>query len=210
MTTSAVGEWRVEPSGRDTARDASRGGRGSGKNRKQSSRAPPRSNTRSWLGGDRSSFFLFWPASDAQEISDAPLVCMLGMGGVGSVIGRRRGLLAALRSRRASRARWWLSSSGEKMKPSFFSRRHTPNGHLKERKKKKSPLLSRPTPTTVDTHNAAGAAGGAAAAGHLPTIQLRREPFEFGLLPASYLLPRVETAAALVPIQKRLLAVVRT
>lgn len=46
-------------------------------------------------------------------------------------------------------------------------------------------------------------AGGATRA---PTIQLRREPFEFGLLPASYLLPRIETAAALVPIQKRLLA----
>jgi hypothetical protein len=45
--------------------------------------------------------------------------------------------------------------------------------------------------------------------GEPPGVQLRREPFEFGLLPASYLLPRVETAAALVPIQRRLLAAVR-
>jgi hypothetical protein len=44
-----------------------------------------------------------------------------------------------------------------------------------------------PSPTEI---TGAGAAAPA-------TMQLRREPFEFGLLPASYLLPRVETAAAL-------------
>lgn len=38
------------------------------------------------------------------------------------------------------------------------------------------------------------------------TLELRREPFEFGILPASYLLPNVDTPSALVPIQRRLLA----
>ena len=36
-------------------------------------------------------------------------------------------------------------------------------------------------------------------------IALRREPFDFGILPASFLLPRAESVAALVPIQRRLL-----
>lgn len=36
-------------------------------------------------------------------------------------------------------------------------------------------------------------------------IALRREPFDFGILPASFLLPRAESVAALAPIQRRLL-----
>lgn len=49
-----------------------------------------------------------------------------------------------------------------------------------------------------------GSAGSASTAA--PAVWLRREPFDFGLLPASCLLPRVETAAGLAPIQRRLLA----
>ena len=36
-------------------------------------------------------------------------------------------------------------------------------------------------------------------------IALRREPFDFGILPASFLLPRAESVAALAPIRRRLL-----
>ena len=38
------------------------------------------------------------------------------------------------------------------------------------------------------------------------SLTLRREPFEFGILPASYLLPQIETPSGLVPIQQKLLA----
>ena len=37
-------------------------------------------------------------------------------------------------------------------------------------------------------------------------VELRREPFEFGILPASALAPTADTPAALVPLQRRLLA----
>ena len=36
-------------------------------------------------------------------------------------------------------------------------------------------------------------------------IAFRREPFDFGILPASFLLPRAESVAALAPIRRRLL-----
>ena len=37
-------------------------------------------------------------------------------------------------------------------------------------------------------------------------VELRREPFEFGALPASRVAPTADTPAALVPTQRRLLA----